>query len=308
MLQVLTWRLTGLLLLLTPALSFAQAPPLPPKAPADSLAGPPIVSAKAWAVADGKTGQFLWGGNELEPLVMASTTKIMTARLVLALAAKDARILDEIVTISAQSANTAGSGAKVQEGERFQAKDLLFGLMLPSGNDAAVALAEHFGHAFLEPKHKDATHEDRFTAFVAEMNRQAKDLKMEKTHYLDPHGNSKNTSCARDLTILAWNSMKDERFRTYVNTRRHVCEALTKDGEKRPVLWENTNKLLAIEGFEGIKTGTTTAAGACLVSTGHRGSDRLIIVVLGSSSSDGRYVDSRNLYRWAWGERTKSGN
>jgi D-alanyl-D-alanine carboxypeptidase (penicillin-binding protein 5/6) len=74
-------------------------------------------------------------------------------------------------------------------------------------------------------------------------------------------------------------------------------------GYQRNVVWRNTNRLLGIEGYVGIKTGTTGAAGACLVSTGNRRDDRLLVVVLGSKSSDARYVDTRNLYRWAWQQR-----
>ena len=67
--------------------------------------------------------------------------------------------------------------------------------------------------------------------------------------------------------------------------------------------WTNTNKLLDVEGYEGVKTGTTTPAGNCLVACGSRGEDRLIVVVLGATATDGRYVDARNLFRWAWRER-----
>src|SRR5207245_3634539 len=89
----------------------------------------------------------------------------------------------------------------------------------------------------------------------------------------------------------------------YVQTRRHQCEVAGADGKKRTVTWTNTNQLLGVEGYDGVKTGTTTAAGSCLVASGRRGSDQLIVVVLGSTSNDGRYVDSRNLFRWAWLER-----
>ena len=73
-----------------------------------------------------------------------------------------------------------------------------------------------------------------------------------------------------------------------------------KSGNQRHVLWKNTNKLLAIDGYQGVKTGTTSAAGACLVSMCKRGDKELIMVVLGASCSAARYTDSRNLYRWAW--------
>jgi D-alanyl-D-alanine carboxypeptidase (penicillin-binding protein 5/6) len=77
----------------------------------------------------------------------------------------------------------------------------------------------------------------------------------------------------------------------------------TPDGGTRPARWRNTNRLLGITGYDGMKTGTTSRAGACLVSSSRRGKDHLLMVVLGATSSTGRYVDSRNLYRWAWRQR-----
>jgi len=139
---------------------------LPPRAPADRLDGPPHVTAKSWAVADGKTGSVLWGSAEAEPRPMASTTKVMTAWLVLRLADPDPKALDETVTFSERAAKTPGSSSRLRAGERLSARELLYGLLLPSGNDAAVALAEHFG-----PRLGDG---DPVRAFVAEMNRRAK--------------------------------------------------------------------------------------------------------------------------------------
>jgi D-alanyl-D-alanine carboxypeptidase (penicillin-binding protein 5/6) len=175
-------------------------------------------------------------------------------------------------------------------------KELLYGLLLPSGNDAAVALAEHFGPRF----GKDADG-DGLQRFVAEMNRRTKTLGLKEMAYKDPNGLSRdNVSSARDLATLAREALKDERFRGYVATRRHDCEVTEPGGEKRKVNWTNTNRLLDIEGYEGIKTGTTTPAGNCLVACAKRGDDRLIVVVLGSTSTDGRYIDARNLFRWGW--------
>ena len=122
--------------------------------------------------------------------------------------------------------------------------------------------------------------------------------------YKDPNGLSRdNVSSARDLAALTFEAMKDERFRTYVATRRYECEVVEPNGGKRKAIWTNTNRLLDVEGYEGVKTGTTTPAGNCLVASARRGDDRLIVVVLGSTSADSRYVDSRNLFRWAWLER-----
>ncbi|MGE3806236.1 MAG: D-alanyl-D-alanine carboxypeptidase family protein, partial [Gemmataceae bacterium] len=200
---------------------FGQAAELPPKAKAEVLDGPPLVSAAAWAIADGKTGKLLWGGNETTRRVMASTTKMMTAWIVLQLAAENPKALDEVIVVSERAAKTGGSSAKIQAGERYPVRDMLYGLLLPSGNDAAVALGEHFGKRFVDKNDEDA---DPLAAFVAEMNRRAAALKMTETKYFDPHGNSKNHSCARDLTLLAHAALKNPLFAKYVQTRRHQCE------------------------------------------------------------------------------------
>jgi D-alanyl-D-alanine carboxypeptidase (penicillin-binding protein 5/6) len=277
----------------------AAEQPLPARQPADRIDGPPVVSAKAWAIADGKSGRLLWGAREAVPLSMASTTKIMTAWLVVQLAGRNPKVLDEVIAISERAAKTTGSSAGIRPGDRFVARDLLYGLLLPSGNDAAVALAEHFGD-----RHRPGNDPTPpLTAFVAEMNRQAKTLRMGETRYFDPHGLGKNQTSARDLTTLASNGMQNPLFRQYVQTRRHRCEAQGAKDQKRTVVWNNTNRLLEIEGYDGIKTGTTNAAGFCLVASGRHNSDHLLVVVLGATSNDSRYVDTRNLFRWAWSQR-----
>lgn len=282
----------ALVTLLSPPPLRAQSP----KAAPDPLDGPPLVTAKAWVVVDGKTGKALRGGNEAEARPMASTSKIMTAWIVLGLASADAKVLDEVVTYSERAAKTPGSTAGLKAGEKVSVGELLYGLLLPSGNDAAVAFAEHFGPRFGEAKDGDG-----LERFVAEMNRRAKKLDLKEMAYKDPNGLSPgNVSSARDLAKLACEAMKDERFRTYVATRRHESEVVEPGGGKRKVVWTNTNKLLDIEGYEGVKTGTTTPAGNCLVGSAVRGETRLIVVVLGSTATDGRYVDARNLFRWAW--------
>jgi serine-type D-Ala-D-Ala carboxypeptidase (penicillin-binding protein 5/6) len=296
------WPVLAVCVLGLPTPAVAQdkgADAAPPKTAADSLDGPPFVSAKAWVIADGKTGKVLWGFNEAEARPMASTSKIMTAWIVLRLAATDATVLDEVITYSERAAKTPGSSARLKAGEKVSVGDLLYGLLLPSGNDAAVALAEHFG-----PRFGKAADGDGLERFVAEMNRRAKGLGLKELSYRDPNGLSReNVSSARDLAALAREAMKDERFRSYVATRKHQCDVVSSTGEKRAVVWTNTNKLLDIEGYEGVKTGTTTPAGNCLVASGRRGDDRLIVVVLGATTTDGRYQDARNLFRFAWRER-----
>lgn len=237
------------------------------KQQADRLSGPPFVTAKGWAILDGATGQLLWGQREHEPLVLASTTKIMTAWLALQLANKEPDFLEQQVTISTAAANTGGSSAKVQAGDRFVLRDLLHGLLLPSGNDAAVAIAEHCGPLYRQENDPESPAD----AFVAQMNRQAAEWSLTKTKYFDPHGLGKNHASPANLAQIAWHAMQNKTFRKIVQTRRYEATAVDTKNEKRSVVWTNSNRLLEIEGYEGIKTGTTTAAGNCLVSQGRRG-------------------------------------
>src|SRR5262249_54574791 len=139
--------------------------------------------------------------------------------------------------------------------------------------------------------------------FGAEMTRGAGAVKRAETKYLDPNGLGLKKSSARDLALLTPTAPKNKLSREYAQTRQHEGTATDPTGEKRTITWQNTNRLLGIEGYDGVKTGTTNAAGSCLVASGHRGSDHLIVVVLGCTSNDSRDVDSRNLFRWGWQQR-----
>lgn len=275
--------------------------------PADDLDGPPHVTCKAWAIAGGKAGKMLWSRSADRSLDIASTTKIMTAYVVLQHAEAHPDVLKERVTFSTRADGTGGSTANIRAGESLTVRELLYGLMLPSGNDASVALAEHFGDRFAAPKDQPAE-SDPLPRFIAEMNRAAAKLGMNGTTYKNPHGLTArgHRSTAGDLLKLAHAALRLPKFREYVNTRQHGCELRGTGGYTRNIVWKNTNRLLAINGYDGVKTGTTSAAGACLVSSARRGDDHLLMVVLGATSSDARYVDSRNLYRWAWRERLQS--
>ncbi len=287
------------------------------KEPADNLTGPPFVTAKAWAIGDGKTGQFLWGLHEYRGIKSASTTKIMCAWLVLQLAKADPGVFEETITFSKLADDTSGSTADVRVGESLSIRECLYGLLLPSGNDAGNALAEHFNSRLAPPEQpivftgKEAveptTNLTTRANFIAGMNRAARKLGLTNTTYRIPYGDGGSdkdyTTTARDLLHLAWTAMQEPVFRQYVGTRRYECKVRTPDGQSRAVAWENTNQLLGIEGYDGVKTGTTTQAGNCLVASGWRGDDHLLIIVLGSESNAGRYVDARNLFRWAWQQR-----
>ncbi len=282
-----------------PAPADANALQLPRDPPEDLLA-PPLVTAKAWVVYDAAGEKILAEHRGFEPLEMASTTKTMTAFLALRTAEAEAGLLDEPVTMSERADKTGGSTSGLRAGERVSLRELLYGLMLPSGNDAAVAIAEHLGRRLLG-RETAAADVDPLARFVEEMNRAAQELGMTHTHFENPHGlpAAKHRASPRDLALLARAAMQLPEFRGYVATRQHGCEVLSVDGHRRNVLWKNTNRLLSIEGYDGVKTGTTTAAGACLVSSVRHGDQWLVCVVLGASTSDARYLDSRNLLRWA---------
>ena len=272
--------------------------------PAESLDGPPAVLTPTWAIADGRTGDLLWGGDADRPVEMASTTKMMTALVVARFAAADPKVLDEVITFSERADRTPGSTSGVKAGEKVPVGELLYGLMLPSGNDAATAFAEHFGARCAPGDDPAANPEARF---VAEMNRVAAELGLRETRFKNPHGlpAADHRSSARDLARLASVGLRNPLFARVVNTPKHGYAPVAADGSKRNVVWTNTNRLLGTEGYDGVKTGTTTAAGNCLVASGHRGDDHLIVVILGAPTTDGRYVDARNLFRYGWQQRVK---
>ncbi len=279
------------------------------KSPPDSLDGPPYVTCKAWAIIDGKSGEFLAGDHQDEKRDPASTTKMMTAYLVTLLAEKDPKVLDEIVTFSERADKTPGSTSDVKAGEKLPVRELMYGMMLPSGNDATVAFAEHFGERLADEKDKEAKLSS-YECFISAMNRKAAELGMKSTHFNNPHGlpSAGHQTTARDLAKLAFVAFQMPEFKKVVGTPRHGYTLDSVTGYKRNIEWRNTNQLLKIEGYDGIKTGTTGAAGNCLVSTGERDGRRLIISVLGSTSTESRYADARNLYRWAWKDLVKLGN
>ena len=179
--------------------------------------------------------------------------------------------------------------------------ELLYALLLPSGNDASVAIGEQVGQQ-LDAPGGPAEESDPLVRFVAKMNRTAQSLGLDDTRYRNTHGMTEpdHLTSVRDLARLAAHAMQIPRFREIVGTAQHGCTVHSSAGYSRNVLWKNTNRLLRIEGYHGIKTGTTNAAGACLVSYGSRNDKSLIVVVLGSHSSDARYTDTRNLFSWGW--------
>lgn len=270
-----------------------------PKQPQSADSDPPIVTSKAWIIVDGVTSVELGSSNAHQRRPPASTTKIMTAFVVLLMIAKDPGIADEVVTFSLNADQTIGSSSGLRAGEQVTVLQLLYGLMLPSGNDAAVAIAEHFGSRLQQESAGDV--DGPLKAFIGHMNLTAKTLGMNSTHFVNPNGlpDPAHLTTAADLIRLTFAASEDPLFTRLVATRQFACVVESQQGYRRNVTWRNTNQLLDIEGYDGVKTGTTTAAGACLVASGARDGKKRVIVILGSSDTRARYADARNLFRWS---------
>jgi serine-type D-Ala-D-Ala carboxypeptidase (penicillin-binding protein 5/6) len=277
----------------------------------EDLEASPVVTAQAWAVAAHDSGKVLWSANADEKRKSASTTKMMCAYTVLKLVEADPAVLEERVTFSKLAADTVGSSAEVKVGESMSVKDCLYGLMLPSGNDAGNALAEHFNKRCAPPdtrlKKLGLSNPILSTRvnFIAEMNRHAAALGMSDTVYRSSFGDGgteqDRTTTATDLCKLAATAMKIETFRELAKTTEYRAVIRQDDGRTREMVWKNSNPLLQLDlGYDGIKTGMTHQAGHCLVVSAQHHGRRLIIVVLGCVSEETRTADVRNLARWAW--------
>lgn len=217
------------------------------------------VDARCAIAIDGETNQILFAQNAFEIVPMASTTKIMTA-----LIAINYGDLDREVVISKNAASIRGSKVGYAEGESIKMKELIFGLMFKSGNDAAIAIAEDIGGSI--------------EGFSKIMNDFANSLGIMCSNYESPHGldSQKHYSSAYDLAILASKAMKNELFREICGSKTITKETygFTRD-------YQNINKILwKIPNANGVKTGYTGQAGKCLVtSVNHEGKDIIIVVL-----------------------------
>lgn len=243
---------------------------------------PPPLTAAAALLMDWQTGQVLYERNGFVRRAPASTTKVMTAVLAL-----EKGRLDDRVRVSQRAARTGGSSMHIKEGEVYTLRELLYGLLLNSGNDAAVAIAEHIGGSV--------------EGFAEMMNRRARELGARSTHFVNPHGLHKpnHYSTAYDLALITRHALRHPVFAEIVRQRQADLTV----GERSLAL-RNTNRLLwMFEGADGVKTGTTSAAGACLISSATRSdpatewSHKLVAVVL---NADGRWRDSQRLLEWGF--------
>lgn len=219
------------------------------------------LSAQSAVLIDAQMGRVIYEHNAYEKGAPASTTKIMTA-----LVAIENGNLDKKVKVSKKAASVEGSSIWLAEGEKMSLKNLLYGLMLSSGNDAATAIAESVGGS--EKK------------FVRLMNKKAKEMGLKNTHFDNPHGLSSDEhyTTAYELALIAREALKNQLFANIVSTKK---QTIPWEGHTYSRSLTNHNKLLNLyDGANGVKTGYTKASGRTLVSSATRDGVQLIAVTL----------------------------
>lgn len=244
---------------------------------ADDLAK--SVNSRSAVVIDRASHMVLFEKNAYSKVKMASTTKIMTATVVL-----ENCKLDEIATVSAKAAGTGGSRIGLKTGDKISVNDLLYGLLLFSGNDTAVVLAEHVGGSI--------------DGFADMMNKKAAELGLTNTCFKTPHGLDKegHFTTAYELAILSDYALKNETFAKIVGTKSATIYI-----NRNPKNIKNTNELLGnLEGVYGIKTGFTNGANRCLVTACKRDNLDVISVVLGADTKKFRTSDSIKIIEYSF--------
>lgn len=237
----------------------------------------PDTNSRACVVIDRNTSTILYGKNENQKRKMASTTKIMTATIII-----ENCNLDETIEISKKAAGTGGSKLGLKTGDKITIRDLLYGLMLRSGNDAAVALAEYAGGSI--------------EGFAELMNKKASALGLTSTHFETPHGldSDEHYTTAYELAILSNYALNNTTFAQIVGTKEYT---ITINGTPKQI--SNTNELLGnLNGVYGIKTGFTNGANRCLVTSCKRNDMDIICVVLGADTKKFRTQDSIKLINY----------
>ena len=239
----------------------------------------PTINSRAYIVLDRKSNTVILGKNHNQRKKMASTTKIMTSLVVI-----ENCNLSDTVEISKKAGGTGGSRLGLKTGDKITVNDLLYGLMLCSGNDAAVALAEHVAGSI--------------NNFSELMNNKALELGLTNTHFITPHGldADEHYTTAYELAILSNYALKNETFAKIVGTKEYT---ITINNNVKTI--RNTNELLGnLNGVYGIKTGFTNGANRCLVTACKRGDIDIICVVLGADTKKFRSTDSIKLMEYAF--------
>lgn len=239
----------------------------------------PITNSKHIVAIDRKSLNILYEKSAYKKTPMASTTKIMTAIIVL-----ENCNLNETVEISKKAASTQGSTLGISTGDKISMNDLLYGLMLRSGNDCAIAIAEYISGSVEE--------------FANLMNEKAKELNLTNTHFVTPHGldDKNHYTTAYELALLTDYALKNKTFQNIVSTK---TATISINGISRTI--SNTNELLGnLSGVYGVKTGFTFNAGRCLVSSCNRNGMDIIVVVLGADTKNQRTQDSIKIINYIY--------
>ncbi|MES2074420.1 MAG: D-alanyl-D-alanine carboxypeptidase family protein [Pseudomonadota bacterium] len=247
----------------------------------------PTIAAKSWLLLDATSGQIIASQDPNARIEPASLTKIMTAYLTFA-ALRDKKLdINQMVNVSTRAWKVDSSSSKmfIDPATPVKINDLLYGLMVQSGNDAAVALAE-------------AVAGDE-AAFVVLMNREVQRMGLTNTHFANPHGlpSPENYSTAQDLSVLAKRVILDyPEFYKIDSVKSFTYNKITQPNRNR-LLWLDPT-------VDGMKTGHTEAAGYCMIASAHRPNGaserRLISVVLGTSSDQARTQESQKLLNWGF--------
>ena len=239
----------------------------------------PNINSRAAIVIERNSQIPIYEKNSNERRKMASTTKIMTSIIVV-----ERGDLEETVIVSKKAGGTGGSRLGLKAGDKVKVKDLLYGLMLCSGNDAAVALAEHIGGSA--------------ESFAELMNKKAEELGLKNTHFVTPHGldEEEHYTTAYELAILTNYALNIPEIAKIVRTERYMVWINDYAKEIR-----NTNELLGyLDGVYGVKTGFTNGANRCLVTAVKRGDLDIICVVLGADTKKYRTKDSIQLIEYSF--------
>jgi D-alanyl-D-alanine carboxypeptidase (penicillin-binding protein 5/6) len=244
------------------------------------------VSAKACLLMERETGTVLYAKSEHQQLEPASVTKVMTMLLVAEAVDSGAISLDDMVTTSEYAAGMGGSQVYLKEGEQMTVRDMLKSVAVASGNDAAVALAEHLAGSE--------------GAFVEKMNQRAKELGMKDTHFCNCNGlpAEGHVTSAYDIALMSRELLSHDMIRDFVG----IWMDTIRGGEFQLA---NTNKLIYYyAGATGLKTGSTDNAGYCISASAERDGMELIAVVLGSATSGERFASAKSLLNYGFGGYT----
>ncbi|MDO4501912.1 MAG: D-alanyl-D-alanine carboxypeptidase family protein [Coriobacteriia bacterium] len=262
----------------------------------------PSVAAEYVYVVD-EDGQVYFDRNAEVETQIASITKIMTA-----IVALEQGSLDDVITVSQTAAKIGESSAELQAGDKLTLAEALKALMIPSGNDAAQAIAEFYGGRMLDSNGGDATNEYACNqAFVDAMNAKAQELGMTSSEFSNAHGldfdeyTGSLHSTAKDVATMVAAAMQNDTFREVVSMGETTIK-ITRDGSPAGIRLEPTDELLGnYEGLCGVKTGYTEKAGNCFAAACNRGDRDVYCIVLKSTDEWQRFTDTSTLLDWVYG-------